>query len=226
MFRFALSKGRILEDTLPLLEKLGIELGEDLTKTRKLVIPARMPANPSLGLPETQFEMFVLRATDVPTFVQHGTADFGFVGKDVLLEHGADGIYELLDLHIAKCRLVVAEMKSPFPRVPGQPLRVATKFVKIARDYYASKGEQVKLIKLYGSMELAPLVQLADKIVDIVDTGNTLQANGLQPTEHIADISTRLIANGASYRRNYQEVTALVQGMRELVAQEQKTKQH
>lgn len=217
MFRFALSKGRILEDTLPLLEKLGIELEDDPHKTRKLVIPARMPANAALGIAETQFEMFVLRATDVPTFVQHGTADFGFVGKDVLLEHGSDGIYELLDLQIAKCRLMVAEMDTPFPRVPGQPLKVATKFVNVARQYYASKGEQVKLIKLYGSMELAPLVQLADKIVDLVDTGKTLAANGLKATEHIADISTRLIANGATYRREHQQVMALMQGIRQLL---------
>lgn len=217
MFRFALSKGRILEDTLPLLEKLGIELEDDPQKTRKLVIPARMPANPALGILETRFEMFVLRATDVPTFVQHGTADFGFVGKDVLLEHGCDGIYELLDLQIAKCRLMVAEMEHPFPRTPGQPLKIATKFVNIARQYYAQKGEQVKLIKLYGSMELAPLVKLADKIVDLVDTGKTLSANGLKPTEHIADISTRLIVNGATYRRDHTQVTALMQGIRQLL---------
>lgn len=214
MFRFALSKGRILDDTLPLLAKLGIELDEDPQKTRKLIIPARMPANPKQGLEATEFEMFVLRATDVPTFVQHGTADFGFVGKDVLLEHGADGIYELLDLDIAKCRLMVAESDTPPARVPGQPLKVATKFVNVARQYYASKGEQVKLIKLYGSMELAPLVGLADKIVDLVDTGNTLKANGLKATEWIADISTRLIVNGATYRRDHDQVMALMKGIR------------
>ena len=215
MFRFALSKGRILKDTLPLLEKLGIQLEDDPEKTRKLIIPAHMPARPDLGIKATDFEMFVLRATDVPTFVQHGTADFGFVGKDVLLEHGADGIYELLDFHIAKCRLVVAEMEDALPRTPGQPLKVATKFVNIARQYYAQKGEQVQLIKLYGSMELAPLVQLADKIVDIVDTGKTLAANGLRATEHIADISTRLIANGATYRREHAQVMALMNSIRQ-----------
>ena len=217
MFRFALSKGRILEDTLPLLAKLGIELDDDPMKTRKLIIPARMPANPQFGLEATEFEMFVLRATDVPTFVQHGTADFGFVGKDVLLEHGAEGIYELLDLQIAKCKLMVAEVEGSEIHNSSQPLKVATKFVNVARDYYASKGEQIKLIKLYGSMELAPLVGLADKIVDLVDTGNTLKANGLKATEWIADISTRLIVNGATYRREHEQVMALMTGIRSLL---------
>lgn len=217
MFRFALSKGRILDDTLPLLAKLGISLEDDPQKTRKLIIPAHMPANKALGLEALDFEMFVLRATDVPTFVQHGTADFGFVGKDVLLEHGADGIYELLDLQIAKCRLMVAEMADQPAQPQGRPLKVATKFVNIARQYYAQKGEQVKLIKLYGSMELAPIVGLADKIVDLVDTGNTLKANGLRATEFIAQISTRLIVNGATYRREHAQVMALMNGIRSVL---------
>lgn len=217
MFRFALSKGRILKDTLPLLAKLGIKLDDDPLHTRKLIIPAYMPANPAFNLPEMRFEMFVLRATDVPTFVQHGTADFGFVGKDVLLEHGADGIYELLDLNIARCKLVVAEPNKAILPSPGQPLKVATKFVNIARNHYASKGEQVKLVKLYGSMELAPLVGLAHKIVDVVDTGNTLKANGLVATEWIADISTRLIVNGATYRRQHQPVVSFINGIRSVL---------
>jgi len=217
MFRFALSKGRILEETLPLLAKLGIKLAEDPKKTRKLIIPARMPANKALGLVETQFEMFVLRATDVPTFVQHGTADFGIVGKDVLLEHGSDDIYELLDLRIAKCRLMVAELANNVRINGNKPLKVATKFVNIARQYYAQKGEQVQLIKLYGSMELAPIVNLADKIVDVVDTGKTLEANGLIASEHIADISTRLIVNGATYRREHEQVKAIAHGIRMLL---------
>jgi len=215
MFRFALSKGRILEQTLPLLAKLGLEMDDDPQSTRKLIIPARLPANPALNQAAMALEMVVLRATDVPTFVQHGAADFGVVGKDILLEHGADGIYELLDLKIANCRLMVAElakthqMDRSLPQErPLQPLKVATKFVNIARRYYANKGQQVKLIKLYGSMELAPLVNMADKIVDLVDTGKTLAANGLIASEHILDVSTRLIVNSASYQRNHQQVRA------------------
>jgi len=214
MFRVALSKGRILADTLPLLSAVGIELAEDPSKTRKLIIPATFKA--STQAQPMSFEMVVLRATDVPTFVQHGAADFGFVGKDVLLEHGGGGIYELLDLGIAKCRLMVAAIKDA-PDITHRPLQVATKFINVARHYYSQKGQQVQLIKLYGSMELAPLVELADRIVDIVDTGNTLKANGLEPVELIAEISTRFIVNTATYRRDHQSVIQLVNLIRNVL---------
>jgi len=134
-----------------------------------------------------------------------------------LLEHGSDDIYELLDLRIAKCRLMVAELANNVRINGNKPLKVATKFVNIARQYYAQKGEQVQLIKLYGSMELAPIVNLADKIVDVVDTGKTLEANGLIASEHIADISTRLIVNGATYRREHEQVKAIAHGIRMLL---------
>ena len=181
--RIALSKGRILDETLPLLKSAGIELLEEPSKSRKLIFPT---SNPNV-------DIVIIRATDVPTFVEHGAADVGVAGKDVLMEHGARGVYEPLDLNISRCKLMVAAKKAA-PEADGR-LRVATKFVNITKQYYAEKGEQVEIIKLYGSMELAPLVGLADKIVDIVDTGNTLRANGLEPTELIATISSRLIVN-------------------------------
>jgi ATP phosphoribosyltransferase len=181
--RIALSKGRILDETLPLLKTAGIELLEEPSKSRKLIFPTTDP----------NVEIIIIRATDVPTFVEHGAADIGVAGKDVLMEHGARGVYEPLDLKISRCKLMVAAKVNV--EDTGARLRVATKFVNITKRYYAEKGEQVEVIKLYGSMELAPLVGLADRIVDIVDTGNTLRANGLEPTELIAEISSRLIVN-------------------------------
>jgi len=186
--RFALSKGRIFDDTLPLLEAGGIVPSEDPAASRKLIIPARDP------LPGGQrIDFLIVRASDVPTYVQRGGADLGVVGKDVLMEHGGDGVLESLDLDIARCRLMVA---GPAGRaLPSGRLRVATKFPACARRHFARQARQIDLVKLYGSMELAPLVGLADLIVDVVDTGSTLVANGLEPLEHIADISARLIVN-------------------------------
>jgi ATP phosphoribosyltransferase len=200
----ALSKGRILEDTLPLLESAGIELLENPEKTRKLI----------LDTTREDVKIVVVRATDVPTYVQHGAASLGVAGKDVLMEHGAAGLYEPLDLQIAKCRLMLAGRPGLEPD-PQQRLRVATKFVNIAQDYFAQQGRQVEIIKLYGSMELAPLVGLADYIVDLVDTGNTLKANGLQPLELITPISSRLIVNQAAMKMRHRTIQNLVEGLRE-----------
>jgi ATP phosphoribosyltransferase len=185
----ALSKGRILKDTLPLLAQMGVEILDDLKTTRKLILDTNHP----------HIKAVVVRATDAPTYVEYGAADIGIAGKDVLMEHGGKGIYELLDLKIAQCKLMTAGMKDT--EYSGRArLRVATKYVNSARQYFAQQGQMVDIIKLYGSMELAPLVGLADMIVDLVDTGNTLKANGLVPLEHIADISSRLIVNQASMK--------------------------
>lgn len=194
----ALSKGRILKDTMPLLAAAGIELLEDPERSRKLIFDTTHP----------NVQIVILRATDVPTFVEHGAADVGVAGKDVLMEHGAQGVYELLDLEIARCRLMVAAPVHQ-PEIRGR-LKVATKFLNITRRYYAEKGEQVDVVKLYGSMELAPLVGLAHRIVDVVDTGNTLKANGLEPTELICHVTSRLIVNKASMKMKHQMIKSLV----------------
>ena len=194
----ALSKGRILKETLPLLEAAGIRLLEDPESSRKLIFDTS----------RDDVKIIIIRATDVPPYLQYGGADIGVAGKDVLMEHGADGIYEPLDLEIARCKLMVAAKKDA-PAVNGR-LRVATKFVNIARCYFASQGVQAEVIKLYGALELAPLVGLADRIVDVVDTGNTLRANGLEPTELIAQISSRLIVNRASMKTRYAEIQPII----------------
>lgn len=203
---FALSKGRILQETLPLLKSAGIELLEDPDHSRKLIFPTS----------RNDVKILILRATDVPTYVEHGAADLGVSGKDVLLEHGGTGYYEPLDLNIGRCRLMVAAAENA-PVVSGR-LKVASKFANVAKRYYAEKGEQVEIIKLYGSMELAPLVGLADRIVDLVDTGNTLRANGLQPTELIAPISSRLIVNKASMKIKYRSIQDIVDVLAQAVA--------
>lgn len=202
----ALSKGRILKDTLPLLKVAGIELLEDPEKSRKLIFPTTHP----------QVNIIIIRATDVPTYVENGAADVGVAGKDVLMEHGASGVYEPLDLDIAKCKLMVAGKVNP-PPVNGR-LRIATKFVNLTKQYYAQKGEQVEVIKLYGSMELAPLMGLADRIVDVVDTGKTLKENGLEPLELIAYISSRLIVNKASFKRKADLIQPILQQLTQAVA--------
>ncbi|APZ42460.1 ATP phosphoribosyltransferase [Acidihalobacter ferrooxydans] len=206
MLTIALSKGRIFKDTVPLLAAAGIVPAEDPERSRKLILETTDPG----------VRLLIIRATDVPTYVQHGAADLGVAGKDVLVEHGGEGIYEPLDLRIARCKLMVA---GPIGgRVESQRrLRVATKFVDSARAHFANQGRQVEIIKLYGSMELAPLVGLADCIVDLVDTGNTLRANGLEPWEPIADVSSRLIVNKASMKMKHQRVQALIGQLREAV---------
>ena len=190
----ALSKGRILQETLPLLADAGISPLEDLGKSRKLLFDTNLP----------NVKLVVIRATDVPTYVQLGAADLGVAGKDVLLEHGAQGLYEPLDLNIARCKLMTAGVEGELPARARR--RVATKFVNVARQYYAAQGIQAEVIKLYGAMELAPLMNLADEIVDIVDTGNTLRANGMEPRELIASISTRLVVNKAAMTMKHHQI--------------------
>lgn len=198
--RVALSKGRIFNETLPLFEAAGIMPSEDPEKSRKLIIPSN----------ESDVEFLIVRASDVPTYVQHAGADLGVVGKDVLMEHGGEGVVEPIDLHIAKCKLMVAGF-------PGTDLesrrrfRVATKFTDCARRHFAARGRQVEIIKLYGSMELAPLVGLSDLIVDVVDTGSTLRANGLVPLEHISDVSSRLIVNRASMKVRHSRIHEILE---------------
>ncbi len=197
----ALSKGRILDETLPLLKEAGIELVDDVKKSRKLVFPTTDPA----------VRVLIIRATDVPTYVEYGGADLGVTGKDVLMEHGGDGLYEPLDLNISRCRLMTAGPKGETP--PAGRIRVATKFVNLARRYYAAKGRQADIIKLYGAMELAPILGLADEIVDIVDTGNTLKANGLEPRDLIENISSRLVVNRASMKMKHGKLNPIIEQM-------------
>ena len=207
----ALSKGRIFKETVPLLARAGIEPAEDPERSRKLILDTNLP----------QVKLVIVRASDVPTYVEYGAADLGVAGKDVLLEHGGDGVYEPLDLRIARCRLMLAERPGLAPR-PGRR-RIATKYVQSARRYFAARGEQVEIIKLYGSMELAPLVGLAEAIVDVVDTGNTLRANGLQPTEHIADISSRLIVNKAAMKTKSRAIKDFIAHMQAAVEELQQS---
>ncbi|ADE13545.1 ATP phosphoribosyltransferase [Nitrosococcus halophilus Nc 4] len=203
--KLAISKGRIFEETLPLLASADIYPREDPKTSRKLVLDTN----------REDLKLVIIRAADVPTYVEYGAADFGVAGKDVLLEHPGDGLYEPLDLRIAHCRMMVAGKSEMTPRAGH--LRIATKYVRSTRRFYAERGEQVEVIKLYGSMELAPLVGLADRIVDLVDTGSTLRANGLVPLEHIADISSRLVINKASMKMRHQPVKKFTRLMAEAV---------
>ncbi len=200
----ALSKGRIFEETLPLLEAAGIRVTEDPETSRKLILPTNDPA----------VRVIIVRASDVPTYVQYGAADFGVAGKDVLQEHGGAGLYQPIDLNIAKCRMSVA-VSVGFDYATavrqGARLRVATKYTEIAREHFASKGVHVDLIKLYGSMELAPLVGLSDAIVDLVSTGNTLKANHLVEVEHIMDISSRLVVNQAALKMKRERLQPILE---------------
>jgi ATP phosphoribosyltransferase len=203
----ALTKGRILKETLPLLAAAGIEPAEDISKSRKLAFETNREG----------VRLLVLRGSDVPTYVQFGSADLGIAGKDTLMESGADGLYEPLDLKIAYCRLMTAAIKGVEPK-PGR-IKVATKYVNVAKRYYAAQGRQADIIKLYGAMELAPLMNLCDEIVDIVDTGNTLKANGLEPREHIADISSRLIVNKASMKMKHEPIQQVIDAIAVAVGQ-------
>ena len=209
----ALSKGRILEDCLPMLDRLGLAPAGDID--RLLRVPSRDP----------NLHFLIIRPTDVPTYVEHGAADLGIVGKDVLMEHGSEALYEPMDLDIAKCRLSIAAVKgSPFAQTDGgasasrRRMRVATKYPEITRRFYAARGEQVEIIKLYGSMELAPLVGLADVIVDLVATGNTLKANGLVETEIICQVSSRIVVNKASMKMKHAALRDLMARLQTLRA--------
>lgn len=200
----ALSKGRIFEETLPLLEAAGIRVTEDPETSRKLILATNDPA----------VRVIIVRASDVPTYVQYGAADFGVAGKDVLQEHGGEGLYQPIDLNIANCRMSVA-VSVGFDYATavrhGARLRVATKYTEIARQHFANKGVHVDLIKLYGSMELAPLVGLSDAIVDLVSTGNTLRANNLVEVEHIMDISSRLVVNQAALKMKRERLQPILE---------------
>jgi len=206
----ALSKGRILKQTLPLLEQIGITAKDDPFVSRKLIFETS----------REDLRFMVIRATDVPTYVQFGAADLGIVGKDGLLEHGGEDLCELLDLKISQCRLMTAVPKSQAQvKRSRKRIRVASKYVKLAQQYYQSQGIQAEIIKLYGAMELAPLVGLADEIVDLVETGSTLKANNLVPKDLIADISCRLIANAAAMRVKHKPIAALSEQLSQVIAQ-------
>ncbi len=207
MLTIAVSKGRIYEEALPLLAEAGITPIDDPQKSRKLILQTTRP----------DVQLVIIRATDVPTFVEYGAADLGIAGKDVLLEHGAESLYEPLDLGIAGCRLMTAA-RVDAPPISGR-IRVATKYVKTAQRYFADLGIQAEIIKLYGSMELAPLVGLADCIVDLVDTGNTLKANGLEPRELITNITSRLVVNKAAMKMKHQAIQALIDQLEITLAQ-------
>jgi ATP phosphoribosyltransferase len=203
----ALAKGRIFEETLPLLAAAGIEPTEDPETSRKLILATRDP----------NLRLILVRAADVPTYVQYGAADLGVAGRDLLAEHGGQGLYQPLDLGIAKCRMAVAvpegfDYAAAVKR--GARLRVATKYIRTAREHFAAKGVHVDLIKLYGSMELAPLVGLADAIVDLVDTGNTLRANKLKVVEELLPVSSRLIVNPASMKLKREALAPLIEALR------------
>lgn len=204
----ALSKGRIIKHTLPLLAAAGIVPEDNINDSRKLIFTTNIPG----------VRLLAVRPSDAPTYVEYGAADFAVAGKDILLESKCQNIYELLDLHIARCRLAVA-VRADKPQLPQQHIRVASKYVHSAKAHFARQGRQANIIKLYGSMELAPLVGLADCIVDLVDTGNTLKANGLIVAEHICDISSRLIVNKASFKLKQQRLAPLIHAI-EKAAQE------
>ena len=211
MITLALSKGRIFDETLPLLRAAGIEVLDDPEKSRKLILATN----------QSDVRVLVVRATDVPTYVQYGGADLGITGKDTLLEHGSLGLYQPLDLQIAKCRISVA-VREGFDYADavqqGSRLKVATKYVAISRDFFAGKGVHVDLIKLYGSMELAPLTGLADAIVDLVSTGNTLRANHLVEVERIMDISARLVVNQAALKLKQAPIRRMIDAFAKAVA--------
>ena len=203
----AVSKGRIFKDAMPLLAALDIYPAEAPETTRKLILETNRP----------DVKIIIVRATDVPTYVEYGAADIGIAGKDVLLEYNGNGLYEPLDLKIAQCKMVVAELKNSRNEDKGGRKRVATKYVNTARNYFASQGKQVEIIKLYGSMELAPVLGLADQIVDLVDTGNTLKANGLVEVETITDISSRLIANKGAMKMKNDLIKPMIEKLTEVV---------
>lgn len=210
MITLALSKGRIFEETLPLLAAAGIQVTEDPEKSRKLILPTT----------RDDVRVVLVRATDVPTYVEYGGADIGVAGKDVLIEHGGDNLYQPLDLNIAKCRMSVA-VPADFDYAAavkqGSRIRVATKYTEIARQHFADKGVHVDLIKLYGSMELAPLIGVADAIVDLVSTGSTLKANKLVEVEHIMPISSRLVVNQAALKLKREPIRQLIEAFQSAI---------
>lgn len=214
MITLALSKGRIFEEALPLLKTADILVLDDPDKSRKLILATN----------QADVRVLVVRATDVPTYVQYGGADLGITGRDTLLEHGSEGLYQPLDLQIARCRISVA-VRQDFDYASavkqGSRLRVATKYMAIAREFFATKGVHVDLVKLYGSMELAPLTGLADAIVDLVSTGNTLKANHLVEVERIMDISSRLVVNQAALKLKQAPIRRIIDAVAAVVRAQQ-----
>ncbi len=202
----AVSKGRIYDEAIPLLAKLDIVPVDDPNKTRKLVLETN----------QAHIQLLVIRATDVPTYVERGAAELGISGKDVLMEYSGDGLYEPIDLGIAKCRMMLAGLKDAKP-ITDRP-RVVTKYTNITQNYFADRGQQVEIIKLYGSMELGPVLGLSDWIVDLVDTGNTLKANGLVTLEHIADISSRLVVNKAAMKMKNATIKPILDQLSDIVS--------
>lgn len=202
----AVSKGRIYDEAIPLLEQLGIVLVDDPSKSRKLILDTNQP----------NIKVLIIRATDVPTYVERGAAELGIAGKDVLMEYSGDSLYEPVDLGIAKCRMMLAGLKDGKP-VTDRP-RVVTKYTNITKNYFADRGQQVEIIKLYGSMELGPVLGLSDWIVDLVDTGNTLKANGLVTLDHIADISSRLVVNKAAMKMKNALIKPIINQLSDIVA--------
>jgi ATP phosphoribosyltransferase len=201
----AVSKGRIFDEAIPLLARINIIPKDDPKKSRKLIIETN----------QSDIQMLVIRAADVPTYVERGAAALGIAGKDVLLEYQGDGFYEPFDLGIAKCQMMLAGLKKA-KQASARP-RIATKYANITRDYFANFGQQVEIIKLYGSMELAPILGLADQIVDLVDTGETLKANGLVPLKHIADISSRLIVNKAAMKMKNSTIKSFMEQLSSVI---------
>ncbi len=201
----AVSKGRIFDEAIPLLARINIIPKDDPKKSRKLIIETN----------QSDIQMLVIRAADVPTYVERGAAALGIAGKDVLLEYQGDGFYEPFDLGIAKCQMMLAGLKKA-KQASARP-RIATKYANITRDYFANYGQQVEIIKLYGSMELAPILGLADQIVDLVDTGETLKANGLVPLKHIADISSRLIVNKAAMKMKNSTIKSFMERLSSVI---------
>lgn len=214
MITIALSKGRIFEESIPLLAAAGITALEDPESSRKLILPTN----------REDVRLIIVRASDVPTYVQYGAADLGVAGKDVLYEHGGAGLYQPLDLKIARCKMMVA-VRDDFDYFGsirrGARLKVVTKYVKAAREHFADKGMHVDLIKLYGSMELGPLVGLADAIVDLVSTGNTLRANHLKAVEEVAEISSRLVINQASFKLKREMLQPVMEGFAQAVSRKE-----
>jgi len=204
----ALTKGRILQETLPLFEAAGIHPLEDINESRKLIFDTNLP----------DVRLMVIRGSDVPTYVEFGSADMGVAGKDLLLEYGEGGFYEPLDLELARCRLMTAAPVGV--AAPEGRLRVASKFVNIAKRYFAAEGIQTEIIKLNGALELAPAMGLADQIVDIVDIGNTLRANGMEPVKLIAEISSRVIVNKAAMKMKHRRISELLERLADAVAQQ------
>lgn len=214
MITIALSKGRIFEESIPLLAAAGITALEDPESSRKLILPTN----------REDVRLIIVRASDVPTYVQYGAADLGVAGKDVLYEHGGAGLYQPLDLKIARCKMMVA-VRDDFDYFGsirrGARLKVVTKYVKAAREHFADKGMHVDLIKLYGSMELGPLVGLADAIVDLVSSGNTLRANHLKAVEEVAEISSRLVINQASFKLKREMLQPVMEGFAQAVSRKE-----